>query len=307
MSVLYNISDASSINVFSTSLFILGSGSDDRALTMIQYITKIENHIGTIVLIKYDDSLVESILSASFPKTNIVILHSTSEQSDFLLQLKKRSDILATNELFIDMTAIRIPEMFITFKFLHQLNRQIKIHTIYSTPFDYEFPQEPFTSYRSYYGNLKTLDLIGYGGLSDDMSYSQLIMFLGFEGVLSAKVNEDIQYNKLTLVNNLPSFYEKYKDISVINNYELLSSGQTHMFYVPANNPFETYNFLSKHIIEDEPACIAPLSTKPIALGVCLYALHHDTIRVVFPIAENYYSHMTNSVHNTYIYTIIIE
>lgn len=83
---------------------------------------------------------------------------------------------------------------------------------MYSTPFEYDFPEEPFTSYCSYYGNLKTTDLLGFGGISDGLAHSRMIIFLGFEGVLASKVTEDIQYEELLLVNNLPSFFPKYKD-----------------------------------------------------------------------------------------------
>ena len=76
---------------------------------------------------------------------------------------------------------------------------------------------------------------------------------------------------------------------------------------MPANNPFETYNFLDKQIRNNETVCIAPLSTKPVALGVCLYALHHESVRIVYPMAESYMSHRANSVHKTYIYTVMLE
>ena len=77
-----------------------------------------------------------------------------------------------------------------------------------------------------------------------------MIVFLGFEGILSSKVIEDIRYDNLLLVNNLPSFFPKYKDISMINNCELLTSHHSKLKYVPANNPFEAYNFLDAVIDE---------------------------------------------------------
>lgn len=127
---------------------------------------------------------------------------------------------------------------------------------------------------------------------------------MGFEGILSAKVNEDVRYSRLKLVNNLPSFYEKYKDICVINNYDLLTSGHEKVSYVPANNPFETYNFLSEQLSDGETACIAPLSAKPVALGVCMYALDHESVRVVYPIADAYTPHRANKTHSIYVYSL---
>ena len=63
-------------------------------------------------------------------------------------------------------------------------------------------------------GISKPLIWLGFGGgISDGLAHSQMIVFLGFEGVLASKVIEDIQYKELLLVNNLPSFFPKYKDI----------------------------------------------------------------------------------------------
>ena len=106
---------------------------------------------------------------------------------------------------------------------------------------------------------------------------------------------------------NLPSFFPKYKDISMINNCELLTSHHSKLKYVPANNPFEAYNFLDAVIDETEQVCTAPLSTKPVALGVCLYALNHPNLRVVYPVSEQYRHHNTNRVHKSYLYEIPLK
>lgn len=53
--------------------------------------------------------------------------------------------------------------------------------------------------------------------------------------------------------------------------------------------------------------CVAPLSTKPVALGVCLYAMSHKTLRIVYPTSEHYNDHRTNKVLNTNIYSIPLQ
>ena len=149
--------------------------------------------------------------------------------------------------------------------------------------------------------------MLGFGGISDGLAHSRMIIFLGFEGVLASKVTEDIQYEELLLVNNLPSFFPKYKDICVINNYDLLSTHRSKLLYVPANNPFETFNFLDSVFDGKSSLCVAPLSTKPVALGVCLYAMSHKTLRIVYPTSEHYNDHRTNKVLNTNIYSIPLQ
>lgn len=306
MSILYDITEVSQVAEYDAEVFILASGSDDRAIAMLNNLREVPNVITKVLLLKYDAFDID-LLKTAFPSADIAIIDVSGDSVSFLLSLQENEEILKSHKILIDVTSIRIPEMFVLFKSLKLLNENVCLRIAYSTPIEYEFEAEPFTSYHSYFGNLKTIDLVGFGGTSEDMSHTQMIIFLGFEGVLSAKVSEDVRYDKLTVVNNLPSFFEKYKDISVINNFDLLTRRRERIRYVPANNPFETYNFLADQLADDEPACVAPLSTKPVALGVCLYALAHDSLRVVYPTADEYKHHRANSVHSTYIYSISLN
>lgn len=303
MSILYEITEASKIAEYDAEVFIMASGPDERTTAMLNYLCTSKNTITKILLLKYS-AFDESILKTSFPSSDIVCIDVSGDTVAFLKNLQSNEELLKSPRILIDITSIRIPEMFPLLKLIKLVNDQAALIIAYSTPIEYAFDAEPFTSYHSYFGNLKTIDMIGFGGTSEDMSHSQMVIFLGFEGVLSAKVSEDVRYDKLTIVNNLPSFFEKYKDISVINNFDLLARRHEKIRYVPANNPFETFNFLTGQLDDDEPACVAPLSTKPVALGVCLYALAHDNLRVVYPAADEYNHHRANSVHNTYLYGV---
>ena len=305
MSRLYSIVEANSIESNSDDVFILAGEKDERTIAAARIVSEKPNNIKTVLLLKYDP-IDEEIVHSFFPEANIQEISISSDPITFLTALQQHSDTLLYKRLMVDITAIRVPEMFMLFKFFKLLGRADAVSVVYSTPMEYEFQEEPFTSYHSYYGNLETIDLPGYGGMSGDMSHTQMLVFLGFEGVLSEKVTEDIKYDKLKLINNLPSLYEKYKDISVINNYNLLASRHEKLSYVPAKNPFEVYNFLEENLSENELACAAPLSTKPVALGVCLYALNHESLRVVYPTADRYVPHRANSVHKTYIYSVEI-
>lgn len=306
MGFLYNMNNAKEAEYASIGMLILASGMDERSSALMHILKEKQHGIKKILLLKYDE-YDESLLRESFPEVEILVLAASGEQIEFLKSLQAYHELFKTDGILIDITSIRIPEMFMLLKYIRLTKATEKVFIAYSTPMEYEFQEEPFTSYRSYYGNLRTADLLGYGGMSDDMAHSQLIVFIGFEGILSAKVNEDVRYAKLKLVNNIPSFYEKYKDISIINNYDLLATRHEKQAFVPADNPFETYNFLSELLDDEEAACIAPLSSKPVALGVCMYALDHENIRVVYPMAESYSPHRANSTHSTYMFEIKIN
>ena len=66
-------------------------------------------------------------------------------------------------------------------------------------------------------------------------------------------------------------------------------------------------NFLDSVFDGKSSLCVAPLSTKPVALGVCLYAMSHKTLRIVYPTSEHYNDHRTNKVLNTNIYSIPLQ
>lgn len=303
MSMFYSYLDVSQINTCSYDTLILADGDDERTLTMARELFKKGNNIKNVLFLRYKRNDIVTIKSL-FPMADIMPLDIQFQQTIFISKLREISSKILDGRIIIDISCIHIPEIFMLLKYFKILKSMLSIDIAYSVPFEYEFADEPFTSYCSYYGNLKTSDLLGFGGISDGAAHTKMIVFLGFEGVLSSKIIEDIQYDNLLLVNNLPSFFQKYKDISVINNYSLLTSRYSKLMHVPADNPFETYNFLDNIVKIDENVCIAPLSTKPVALGVCLYAITHDNIRIVYPMSEEYNHHSTNKVLRTYVYTI---
>lgn len=287
-------------------VFIMSNGYDDRSTAMARILRNKSVNISEILVLQYENSSLSEI-GVLFPSAHISSIKISLNQTDFLVKLIAMQTILANRKILIDVSCIHTPEMFTLLKYFRVSNSTSSIDIAYSIPFDYEFQSEPFTSYHSYYGDLRTNDLLGYGGILDGSAHSKMIIFLGFEGALSSKVAEDIQYDDLLLVNNLPSFFPKYRDISIINNYDLITAQHGKYLYVPANNPFETYNFLCRTLQEDEHVCIAPLSTKPVALGVCMYALAHKGLRVVYPMSDQYNYHRTNRVLSTSIYQVPLD
>ena len=305
MNCLYFAEEASAMEC-DYEVLILSNGYDDRSLAMSKILNNKSARITEILILQYENGSLDKI-HALFPSAHISSINISINQADFLMKLISIQAILETSKILIDVSCIHTPEMFTLLKYFELSNPKPSIDIAYSIPFDYEFQNEPFTSYHSYYGDLRTNDLLGYGGNLDGSAYSKMIIFLGFEGALSSKVAEDIQYDDLLLVNNLPSFFPKYRDISIINNYDLLTGQHGKYLYVPASNPFETYNFLCRTLQESEHVCIAPLSTKPVALGICMYALAHKNLRVVYPMSDQYNYHRTNRVLRTFIYRVPLD
>ena len=110
------------------------------------------------------------------------------------------------------------------------------------------------------------------------------------------------------MVNGFPSYAPKFKDISLIANEKLTSDKDVQIIFSKANNPFDVFNLLEsiknkKH--NDRPFInIAPLGTKPMALGVCLFALYYPEVRVVYPLPETYEKITTDNCWNSWRYLI---
>ena len=147
-------------------------------------------------------------------------------------------------------------------------------------------------------------EIAGYSGTGDMSQDTDLYIFMGFEGTLSLKVVEDTAFKNLYLINTIPSYYQKYKDISVINNYSVLQIKKNSILHTPADNPFEVYNLLDSRISNDKMVCIAPLSTKPTSLGICLYALEHENVRIVYPDSSDYNHIKSHDVYISHVYEI---
>ena len=89
---------------------------------------------------------------------------------------------------------------------------------------------------------------------------------------------------------NLP----KLKDISLVNNYELITTvGRDKVISSRANSPYAAYNCL-KNVAkryDEELMNICVLGTKPMALGAALYALRNlRKVKISFPFPEKYRS-----------------
>lgn len=230
-----------------------------------------------------------------------------NDVNSFILQFKKVAKPYINKNIVIDISCVRIPDVFSILKILKLNNHTKPITCFYSIPYDYEYFAGDF-SYKSSLGDLQNYELTGYGGEYDpDDPNSTYIVFLGFEGALSLKVLEKAAYKRLTFVNILPAHSQKYKDISILNNRSSIKGKKYYsILSAPADNPFEVYNFLEQKYSEESSICISPLGTKPIALGVCLFALNHERVRIVYPISDVYSPHITNNVTKTLVYELVL-
>lgn len=305
-SVVYKMEQIDNYEFGDVDCFICAAHNDERSTEGISKMLASGVQIKHAVIIKYnnvgDSNALNELFNHQAQEVDVL-----SDANNFILQFKKIIKPYVGKNVVIDISCIRIPDVFSIMKILKLNNHAQYIPCIYSIPYDYEYFAGDF-SYKSSLGDLQNYELPGYGGeYNPDDEDSTYILFLGFEGALSLKVLEEAAYKRLTFVNSLPSLSQKYKDISILNNRSSIKGKPYESIqYVPADNPFEVYNFLEQKCSSEFSVCISPLATKPVALGTCLFALDHEKVRIVYPISDIYSPHTSNQVAKTLVYEICL-
>ena len=300
---IYSLSQLSSYPIPHNNLtFILSFTDEDRSTCAIEHLISKNIQIENLIVINYFGKTIPTQWGKNIP--NIKVVSSMENAINFIQEMKTILTNCQNSNILLDITCLNNPDMFILIKLLKKsIIKSLGI--IYSSPVDYYFENEPFTSFHSYNGDLTMYEILGYSGEETTDLYAsiELYLFMGFESAMSLKVIENCNYNKLFLVNNLPAFYPKYKDISILNNYMIMDYQHTAL-YVPANNPFEVYNTLMNSVSKNKPISIAPLSNKPTSLGICLYALDNPNVKIVYPMSKSFKSLKSFGKFDTFCYSI---
>jgi len=238
-----------------------------------------------------------------------VVRGGIADPPSCLKELEKPENVLSREDrVALDITLFTKPYFFWILKYLSVYVGISNVSAYYTEPESYRYSAGTFDSYQSTYGPLHVREMPGYPGEGRAVGSRLLVVLLGFDGQLSTAINDDVAPNKTIVVNGFPSYCPKFKDISLVNN-ERLVAGARSVMYAPAHNPFETYNLL-QHIRdkrEDAVMTIAPLGTKPMALGACLFAISNEDVRVVYPLPETYAKKTTRASWRSWRYDMDVS
>jgi len=207
----------------------------------------------------------------------------------------------------LDISCFTKPYSFCILKYLKEQAKINHITALYTEPMSYVFAEGLFHSYHSTSGPLSIMEIPGFPGNDIRTTRKTLVVLLGFDGELSSFITDEVAPNDTTVINGFPAYAPKFKDISLINNEKLLSSiPRESILYSRANNPFETFNLL-EHIFQRDSSAfinVAPIGTKPMALGACLFALVHPSVRIVYPLPTEYANITTQKCWYSWSYEI---
>lgn len=298
----------------SYDIFLLAGGSDYRAYEILRLMKSENISIKKILLFDFLERVRDIDKNDPYYNyqkigfNNILPIQCSIRDPNSCLQnlIPLESELSSAPKIALDISCFTKPYFFYLIKLFKERFKIDCISVFYTEPQSYLFPRKIFSSYHSSTGPLTISEIQGFPGYEARGEKRVLVILLGFDGDLSKEINEDVSPSETLVVNGFPSYSPKFKDISLIANEKLTSDKDVSIKFSRANNPFEVFNLLEdlKNKMENSFINIAPLGTKPMALGACLFALYYPDVRVVYPLPETYEKVTTTKYWNSWRYLI---
>lgn len=302
--VMESIHGSKRIHSISPDIMIIAASCDDRAYEGLSRILKENIKIDKLFVLKFKEQKIEPgqpLFEAYSKYTSFGIPVTEFEVDEDIINLNP-TDFSGKNVL-LDITGFSTPNLFRILYVLHEVLSVSSLHAIYTEPGHYIFNKDTFGSYTYFIGEreYRAVDEFYVSG-SDGREL--LTIFLGFDRMTSTIVKESVDPTETILVNGFPAMTPKLKDVSLLNNHELISILGTPPYSVKATSPFATYNVLSqiqrKH--PDMLLNVCVLGTKPMALGAGLYALHNQNVKLSYAHTKAHAPETTKGAATTWYY-----
>lgn len=231
----------------------------------------------------------------SFRSQNLPgLMHACGNPNEIIGQLLTYVSEFKGQKVAFDMTGFPIPEIYRVTKLLLQSDiSQLDIY--YTEPLHYQFNSGMYDKY--HYQDISGMafrpckPIKGFfrSGQNRD---EQIVIQIGFDGGLASSVYEQLaadspEFKEVFIINGMPSYTAKLKDVSLLNNYNPIDEiGIDNIISSSASNPFLNYNTLVDIYgnKRDKTFTICSIGSKPMALGACLFALDYEKgVKIVYP------------------------
>ena len=261
---------------------------------------------------KHFDDLFE--MQPADCKLHVNIYDEVSGLIEFEKCFRGISQEFKDKNVVIDFSVMVKPYIFILLKYLFYIKKIERMYLLYTEPASYHKSKAKISLKDGDYftkGSTKTAEIPSYSGSENLTKKAALIVLLGFEGERAAEVVRAVEPDVTIPINGFPAYRPEFKDISIISNEELLRESEIfkNLDYAPANDPFETRNVLEKIYSKYSNRyniSTAPLGTKPMALGSCLFALQHADCRIIYPYPMEYNLKASKGWGATWVYIVTI-
>lgn len=260
------IDDVSSFLPLANSLYLTGTSVEERSEHLVAW----EDDCEDVQFCRITDADRATI---SLSDLGPLSLRSQSQIADALATV-------AQGTIYLDITGLPHHVWAPLLRALRQLSHPTFV--VYVEPEDYRFHPSPTES--TIFDLSERIEGIapipGFARLASKSGEEALFVpLLGFEGARFAFLLEDVQpeYTNIFPVVGVPGFRPEYPFFTYLGNRLQLQSTRawTNVRFARANCPFSLYQVL-QGMAEKRPGRrmkVAPIGTKPHALGAVLYAL----------------------------------
>lgn len=211
--------------------------------------------------------------------------------------------LFSNKRILVDITGFSIPCLFRFLFVLREFSHIHDLHVIYTEPMHYLFGKDTYGSYQYYLGEREYRALEEFYVSGED-SKEVLAIFLGFDRMTSSVVRDAVDPTETVIINGFPALTPKLKDVSLLNNRELISLLGKPSYSVKTNNPFAAYNVLEsiQHSHQNTLINACVLGTKAMALGVGVYALLHNNVKLSYAYTKQHAALTSDGADTTWYY-----
>lgn len=225
-----------------------------------------------------------------FIGVNYVAISINSDE-ELLIELENMH-IDNKKKIGLDITGFSIPAIYVVMDYLKNDLGVTELDVFYTEPKNYVYENGHLDSYhKRRVSNRRCKSIPEYYNMGRKQN-EILTIFLGFDDDLASEVHNKmgesgVETIKTIVVNGFPSYTAKLKDVSLLNNRNIINLiGEKNVYPATANNPFDVYNVLCKIKNEHKGVLLnlCSIGSKPMALGACLFALDNkQLVKVTYP------------------------
>jgi hypothetical protein len=304
-------SNVDEIKYLDYDILISTFNKTERVSTVFEAVSAKEKYI--IVLPEYNGDL--------FIPSNVIQVPIAS-YTDYsqLIQFLDALQLDESKKLCIDITGFLIPHILFAIRYLQKRKHITKLELLYTEP--QKYIDEENTNFTDYFHDVA--QILGYGGSPNPIVENDLLIIAsGYDDSRITDVAGKKKHvkNKIQLFGFPPMQADMFQE-NILKAYKAESSIGNEGFknldnnlFAPANDPFVAAQTIKNYIDKEERKklfsniYLAPISTKPHALGMALYYLWENTdenkpISVIYPICDKYFGDTTEGISKIWKYDI---
>jgi len=291
----------------SIDIFIFGDSTDERVLHLPKKLFPVFK--GVAYKFSYDVTGESCIISRVSSVKSVVEELYSGDITVGLSPILERIGVLGKRVL-VDITGMKHPAFFYLFKLLIEEHKPGFLFAGYSEPKRYvpHGSTEVEERFQLFEGYLGVHALPGFTRLPNTEMSKLLVAFLGFEGTRLQHVYDDQQPGdgNIVAVVGFPAFRPGWQNLTIAANEPALYSTRSYRFLRSATafSPFDAYRVLCDLRLDrpKQHLVVAPLGTRPHALGAALYAIKNSDAYLLYDFPIEVVEHRTERVGKCHIY-----